>query len=159
MRLPLDKCSYSIIIRLNKDKEIKVGSLKMIHLVEGFYVYNGSAYGSGGLVSRIKHHLKKRKKLHWHIDYVTSSHNCNVLQVVACKERNLEKRISLAMLADKNFSEIPKFGATDDAIVKSHFFLIKANSKRDAIRKVKKVYKKTKKKNEVTTYLPSFFAI
>ncbi|MCI4439290.1 DUF123 domain-containing protein [archaeon] len=154
----IGKGSYSIILKLNSNKKLKVGALKTIFLSRGFYVYNGSAYSVGGLASRIKHHLKKRKKLHWHIDYLTSCGKCKVLRIIVCKKRNLERDVSLEMLKEQEFIGIPKFGSTDDKVAKTHLFLIRANSEIEALEKVKKVYKKIGVK-KIYTYLPSFFAI
>lgn len=154
----IDRSSYSIILRLNSNKKLEVGSLGTIFLVKGFYVYNGSAYGTGGLASRIKHHVKKRKKLHWHIDYLTSDNECKILRVIAFKKRNLERKVSLEMLREREFVGIPKFGSTDDKIARTHLFLISAKSEKEALEKVKKVYKKIGIRR-VYTYLPSFFAM
>ncbi|MGB9806058.1 MAG: GIY-YIG nuclease family protein [Thermoproteota archaeon] len=154
----IGKGSYSIILKLNSNKKLKVGALKTIFLSRGFYVYNGSAYGVGGLLSRIKHHLEKRKRLHWHIDYLTSNSECKVLRIIVCKKRNLERDVSLEMLKEREFIGIPKFGSTDDKVAKTHLFLIKANSEGEALKKVEKVYKKIGIR-KIYAYLPSFFAM
>ena len=39
---------------------------------KGYYVYVGSAMGSGGVAARLKHHSKISKKLHWHLEYLQS---------------------------------------------------------------------------------------
>ncbi|MBO3763117.1 MAG: GIY-YIG nuclease family protein [Candidatus Brockarchaeota archaeon] len=155
----IGKGSYSIIFKLIINKKLEVGTLKTTFLSRGFYVYNGSAYGSGGLMSRIKHHVEKKKRRHWHMDYVTSSSKCKILKIIVCKKRNIERRISLEMLEEKDsFIGIPKFGATDDKVSKTHLFLIRANSEEEALKKVKKAYKEIGVK-KIYTYLPSFFAI
>ena len=41
-----------------------------IKFKKGFYYYTGS--GQKNLYKRIERHLKKNKKLFWHIDYITS---------------------------------------------------------------------------------------
>lgn len=38
----------------------------------GWYVYSGSAKGPGGLRSRLRHHFRKTKKSHWHVDQLTT---------------------------------------------------------------------------------------
>lgn len=155
----IGKGSYSIIFKLSNDEKLEIGALRTIFLNRGFYVYNGSAYGAGGLRSRIKHHVEKKKRLHWHIDYVTSSGKCKILKVIACKKRNLERSASLEMLEEKeSFVGIPRFGATDDKAAKTHLFLIRANSEEEALKRVKKVYKKIGVK-KIYVYLPSFFAM
>ncbi|MGB9617311.1 MAG: DUF123 domain-containing protein, partial [Desulfomonilaceae bacterium] len=63
---------YAIIIYV-KDN-INVNLAKNIHLfTPGYYVYLGSAKQYGGIESRVNRHLKKNKKLRWHIDYLTSN--------------------------------------------------------------------------------------
>ncbi|MCD6356321.1 MAG: GIY-YIG nuclease family protein, partial [Anaerolineaceae bacterium] len=44
-----------------------------VHLIPGYYLYCGSAHGSGGLKSRINRHLSPQKTRFWHIDYLTGS--------------------------------------------------------------------------------------
>ena len=36
----------------------------------GWYVYVGSAFGSGGVRARLAHHRKLAARPHWHIDYL-----------------------------------------------------------------------------------------
>ena len=50
--------------------DIRVGSLGIISVQEGIYAYVGSAFGGGGLKSRLSRHLKTAKKCRWHIDYI-----------------------------------------------------------------------------------------
>jgi Uri superfamily endonuclease len=51
-----------------KARTITVGSLGSFAFPAGHYVYTGSA--KKGLGSRIARHLRRRKKLRWHIDYL-----------------------------------------------------------------------------------------
>ena len=41
-----------------------------MRLERGFYVYVGSAFGSGGLRARIAHHGRRARRPRWHIDYL-----------------------------------------------------------------------------------------
>lgn len=61
---------YNLIIKLSKDREIRIGRLGTFIFPEGFYVYTGSA--QNGLEKRINRHLSSSKKFHWHIDYLLS---------------------------------------------------------------------------------------
>ena len=63
-----DSGSYLIWIFLDDSKDIVAGK-KSFFLEKGYYIYVGSA--KKGLISRINRHLRKKKKLHWHIDYLT----------------------------------------------------------------------------------------
>lgn len=54
---------------------LKIGRLGEFDFPAGWYAYVGSAFGSGGLRGRLKHHLSQVKKPHWHIDYLRMAAN------------------------------------------------------------------------------------
>ncbi len=64
------KGTYIIVLYLNKNKKIQIGKLGQFKFKKGYYAYVGSAFGPGGLKSRIKHHIEPKKSYHWHIDYL-----------------------------------------------------------------------------------------
>lgn len=71
MRCPLakpDSGSYQLVIKLADKRRIKVGRLGSFVFPAGYYVYTGSA--KRGLEARIARHLRRDKKLRWHIDYL-----------------------------------------------------------------------------------------
>ncbi len=73
---------------------------RIVVLHSGVYVYVGSAMGAGGLRARVKRHLSSSKKIHWHIDLVTSSDLARPLMVAyLCTEnREAESRLAEACL-------------------------------------------------------------
>jgi sugar fermentation stimulation protein A len=64
-----DRGSYLLFLQLEKQKLIEVGRLGTFMFQKGYYIYVGSAMSN--LRARIKRHRQKRKKMHWHIDYLT----------------------------------------------------------------------------------------
>jgi Uri superfamily endonuclease len=52
---------------LNENQRIRVGKLKQAEFAPGIYLYIGSA--RNGLGRRLARHLRKEKKVFWHIDY------------------------------------------------------------------------------------------
>ncbi len=70
MELPEAKGTYILIAQVSDIKRLKIGSLGEFDIVPGFFVYVGSAFGSGGLRARIGHHLKSTAEPRWHIDYL-----------------------------------------------------------------------------------------
>jgi sugar fermentation stimulation protein A len=62
-----DKGVYLLILMLNTNQRIIVGKLKQTEFAPGIYLYIGSA--RNGLLGRIARHLRKEKKIFWHIDY------------------------------------------------------------------------------------------
>ena len=64
-----DRGSYLLVLRLEREKLIEVGRLGKLIFQKGYYIYVGSAMSN--LRARIERHRQKRKKKHWHIDYLT----------------------------------------------------------------------------------------
>ncbi|NPA99513.1 MAG: DUF123 domain-containing protein [Crenarchaeota archaeon] len=113
---------YLLIIEIIKPLTIMIKKrnyeLKKTHLI-----YVGSAHGPGGLSARISRHLKTNKKVHWHIDQVTSSKHAMIKAVclLPMAPRNYESIIS-SRLADA-LEYVPGFGSTDKPEDKSHLFI------------------------------------
>jgi len=64
-----DRGSYLLVLKLERQKLIEVGRLGKLMFQKGYYIYVGSAMSN--LRARIERHRQKRKKMHWHIDYLT----------------------------------------------------------------------------------------
>lgn len=62
--------TYALVFECNFARRIRIGALGRIAIEPGFYVYCGSAFGPGGLRARIRRHLRRNAKKHWHIDYL-----------------------------------------------------------------------------------------
>jgi len=60
---------YHLLLYLDRARRLCVGSLGPCDFPAGYYVYTGSA--KRGLAKRLARHARKRKTLHWHIDYLT----------------------------------------------------------------------------------------
>lgn len=124
------KGSYILIMLLNSEKKIRVGSLGGIPFPEGFYTYLGSALG--GFKSRVNRHLTEDKKPKWHIDYLLSE--AKVLRVIFCEtERRLECLLSQALV--DGFSFIPGFGSSDCRCQSHLYFANDESSLKLGIRK------------------------
>jgi Uri superfamily endonuclease len=67
---PSHKGTYILILHLRKPAKLTIGKLGVFDFPAGYYAYIGSAFGSGGLRGRLKHHLAPAKEPHWHIDYL-----------------------------------------------------------------------------------------
>ena len=62
------KGSYVLVLSLPEDSRLTIGRLGYFDFPAGQYLYFGSALN--GLEGRISRHLRREKKLHWHIDYL-----------------------------------------------------------------------------------------
>lgn len=71
--IPKLKGTYILWLQLVNPTRIQVGQLGVFAFESGWYAYVGSAFGSGGLRGRLKHHIGDIKRPHWHIDYVRAT--------------------------------------------------------------------------------------
>lgn len=113
---------YLLIIEIIKPLTITIRDMRY-KLEPGHFIYVGSAWGSGGLTSRIARHIKKDKKIHWHIDQVTSTPLSAVKTIcfLPGAPSNYESKIARILSTKLDF--IPGFGSTDRRRDSSHFFI------------------------------------
>ena len=117
---------YLLIIHIANRKVIKPGSLGEITLEPGYYIYAGSALKN--LEKRITRHLRKFKKKHWHIDFLTSAaERIKAYPIRTTKRLECGLARAVAETAD-NF--IPGFGSSD-CKCGSHLFYFYENPEKD----------------------------
>ena len=110
------KGSYVLITSLSESLPIAIGNLGTLYFSHGFYAYIGSALR--GYKSRLKHHLSREKRPHWHIDYLLQI--ATIRDIIICKSiARTECRIA-GVLSTK-FESVSGFG-TSDCRCKSHLF-------------------------------------
>ena len=104
---------YTILLKLGKSQEIKVGSLGVIAFAAGYYAYTGSARGSGGC-KRVDRHLRVLQGIEstrrWHIDYLLP--NADFLEVFITKT-TLDLECRIASLIAERLRPVKGFGCTD----------------------------------------------
>ncbi len=65
------KGTYALLLRITTGRSLIVGKLGPREFPEGYYLYLGSALN--GLEARVRRHLRRDKKPHWHIDVLTNA--------------------------------------------------------------------------------------
>lgn len=63
--------AYVLAIRLDAPAHFALRG-KPLELPAGGYAYAGSAHGPGGIRARLSRHFRRDKKLHWHVDRLTT---------------------------------------------------------------------------------------
>lgn len=121
MELKSQKGTYLLIFRLKENLLIRTKSGREFNLPKGVYIYVGSAFGSGGIKARVGRHLKRNKKLHWHIDYITTSQGFEPIGVIPFYGKRWECK--LARFLGKFLKTIEGFGSTDCSC-RGHLFLL-----------------------------------
>ena len=64
-----DSGLYVLILRVGSRLTTKIGAIGRIDFKPGYYAYCGRARRN--LSARLARHFSRRKKMHWHIDYLT----------------------------------------------------------------------------------------
>ncbi len=116
--LPGSGGAYLLAFRLREPVRLDIPRLAASQAVPGWYVYAGSARGSGGIRARVARHFRTRKTIHWHIDRLTAkADGMSALAVPAGQECELVD----ALLRSRLFTAaIAGFGSTDCRRCRSH---------------------------------------
>ncbi|MFN2190477.1 MAG: GIY-YIG nuclease family protein [Candidatus Promineifilaceae bacterium] len=123
--LPSAPGVYALVLHLPEDANIVIGKLGEFNFPPGFYLYIGSAFGPGGLASRLKRHGRSTDdpewKDHWHIDYLRHYTNTREIWLVQNSARSECDWASMIGMHEEAFIPASKFGATD-CTCRSHLF-------------------------------------
>jgi len=115
------KGTYALVIEIERDINVQICRLGKFRFPAGSCLYIGS--GQNNLGKRIQRHLRKEKKLFWHIDYLLNSPQAKIKKVWV-REGRWECGLAEKMALDKRFRiPIPGFGSSD-CRCKAHLFLI-----------------------------------
>ena len=110
---------YVLIIQVNKPIHPKIGALGEVAFQAGLYAYVGSAQNS--LESRVKRHLRKEKRLFWHIDYLLAEGAAKVTEVYSL-EGGKACECQIAQLLSQHSSPVSRFGCSDCHCTSHLFF-------------------------------------
>lgn len=105
--------TYALFIDLEREVQMQVGALGLCTFPRGTHVYAGSAMR--GLRTRLARHVRREKRVHWHVDRLTTAGGCQVLgAVVFTSPVHLECDI-VGYLEEVKGAEVrpPRFGASD----------------------------------------------
>jgi Uri superfamily endonuclease len=112
---------YILLIHLNRDIAITVGSLGTREFKESNYVYVGSA--QKGVEQRVARHLKKEKRLFWHIDYLLNDGAAEIVEVYV-KPASKEEECQVAAKICEKAEPVAGFGCSD-CHCPSHLFRLR----------------------------------
>jgi sugar fermentation stimulation protein A len=119
----IEKGIYCLIIRCSSPASIHCSKFKDILFPAGYYYYIGSAQKN--LNARLERHAGRKKRIHWHIDYLTTNKNFNVTEILIFKNKKKSYECFLSKDFLINFKpEIiaPGFGNSDCHKCESHLY-------------------------------------
>ncbi len=130
MKANLNSGSYQLTIKVKKDITIRVGVLGICLFQKGIYAYTGSAMKN--LRQRVERHFRndKNKSLinpRWHIDYLLSNENTEIISHTLYPSRYREECIRNIRLLKIKKAAVPVlgFGSSDCRNCKAHLIKIK----------------------------------
>ena len=97
--------TYLLVLKLEDEIEIRRPRREV--LKPGFYIYVGSAMNS--LTGRLKRHLTRKKKVHWHIDQLTEV--ADPIFFMAFVGKKIERDLSIFL--SRRLEVIKGFGSSD----------------------------------------------
>jgi Uri superfamily endonuclease len=104
---------YTLVLHLDRSREMVVGSLGFLSFAGGYYCYTGSAQGRGGL-RRVDRHLQVmrcvRTTKRWHIDYLLPFTS---FQEVFTAKTSLDLECQIARCIGEKVLPVKGFGCTD----------------------------------------------
>jgi Uri superfamily endonuclease len=98
--------SYQLHIRVKTPVRIAIGKLGTFEFPAGEYVYTGS--GKTNIKERVSRHLSRSKHLRWHIDYLLSNPEVELIGYTLSEEP--ECYVNRKTAGDVI---VPRFGSTD----------------------------------------------
>lgn len=63
--------TYALVLYSRQKKEVQIGRWNTMETKRGYYIYVGSAFGPGGVFSRVSRHCRSGKTKRWHVDYLS----------------------------------------------------------------------------------------
>ena len=92
--MPGDPGAYVLVVDLFDPIDLQFAAISEATLHPGRYFYVGSARGAGGIRARVRRHMRRPKRRHWHIDRLTEAaavsgaiafpggHECDIVQAL-----------------------------------------------------------------------------
>lgn len=102
-----------LLLHLAENSTMTIGKLGTFDFPAGWYAYVGSAFGSGGLIGRIKYHLKPVERPHWHIDYFRQEALIGEIWISPDEEKHEPEWVEILLAIPGAMTPVEGFGSSD----------------------------------------------
>ena len=133
----MDKGIYCLVF-FTRGCTVPVGALGDISFAAGWYVYVGSALGSGGLARLGRHiglFLSRGKKPKWHVDYLLT---CPLIPLRYAVSAPTTERLECLLAESIGGPGVAGFGCSDCSCV-THLFFREKDPRRELVRAFRKL--------------------
>lgn len=104
--------TYVLILHSETATRVRVGRWGELEVRPGYYLYVGSAFGPGGLRSRVSRHARKGKVKHWHVDYLREVTELTTIWY-SYESKHLEHEWAQALAGLPGIEPVKGFGCSD----------------------------------------------
>lgn len=111
--LPAERGICTQLLELPAVESLRVGRLGTFRFPAGFYPYDGSALGPGGLASRLQRHCQGHREQYWHIDWLRPAVRLQRIWARATRERRVCTWVAAALTLPTASVPVPRFDASD----------------------------------------------
>lgn len=102
-----------LVLQLQSEQRLEVGSLGPLQLKSGWYLYVGSAFGPSGVQARCGHHRKISSRPRWHIDYLRAVAELREIWFSHDPERREHQWAGWVKNQYGTYAPFPGFGSSD----------------------------------------------
>jgi len=129
----IERGVYLLVIRLKESHRLSVGKLPETTFRAGIYLYVGRA--ERGLKARLKRHLRKQKKLFWHVDYLLQKAEIDEIWINSDSLNECPIVLEIKNTLKSSLYPLKKFGSSDCACISHLFYLPENNTHLNSLRK------------------------
>lgn len=137
------KGTYTLIMECKKPFRVEIGSIGRVQIDEGFLVYTGSALGRGGasLERRIERHCRRRKRVRWHVDFLTIRQQIIIRKVICIDSpERLECRINRRIISELAGTPVTLRAGATDCKCDGHLLSLAFADGREMLTRLQQVY-------------------
>ena len=135
--------TYTLLLACKRPFKLRIGKLGQTKVEKGYYLYTGSALGTGAvsLEQRIARHRRRNKRMKWHVDYLTACREIAVITVI-CLEGNkrLECQINQEILSRLDGKPIIRRAGASDCKCSGHLLSVNLPDSRVILTRLEKIY-------------------
>ena len=134
---------YALILYLDDNLVTNIGVRENVSFERGYWVYIGSAQGTGStnLRNRLDRHFRQEKKIHWHIDYLLKENVELVDAIWSDSLENFECELVSHLLASGYFRAGPTGFGAGDCTNKCTAHLISYPEKENPMKKIERAFR------------------
>jgi Uri superfamily endonuclease len=153
-KIPLPKLegqpgTYALLLESANNAEIRIGRLGDLHLLPGFCIYVGSAFGPGGVHARVNHHLLVSLLPRLHIDYLRPRTTLEEVWLRHCRKHREHLWARLLSSMPGVSVPMPGFGSSD-CDCSAHLFFFRSQAVRVQIREALSPVEQRIVRNDIT---------